>query len=157
MRRNTHKGWNLRRRNRGVRGRHGKRLKGRNALDIAGLDSAAFPGFQDLGYTLVYQSEPDSNGFIAPAKREIQLDNLPLQIGTVMPFEYWHLARKGDQVSPNRGAQLIDTETTEVTLVERRQIRSRRPVEPTASGHPRVVVPLHRRYSLHLSSVRLNP
>jgi len=157
LRGDTDKGWDLRRMNRGTCRRHGKRLKGWDVLDIPGLDGAALPRLQDLGDTLVYQPEPDSNGFIAPAKREIQLDNLPLQIGTVVPFKYGHLAREGDQVSPDRSAQLIDTQTTQSTLIERGKIRSRRPVQPATTGHQRVVVPLHRSYSLHLSSVRLNP
>jgi len=73
--------------------------KRRDVLDIPGLDRAPFPGLQDLGYSLVGQTVPDRDGFIAPAQHEIQLDNPPLQIGPVVTFEGWHGAGKSDQVA----------------------------------------------------------
>ena len=126
-------------------------------LDIAGLDSATFPGFQDLRHSLVHEPVPDGDGFTTPPEHKVQLDNPPLQIGPVVPFERGHRAWEANAVGANRHAQLIETQAIERTLVERRKGRPRTTVRPATVGHQRVVVPLHRSYNMHGSSVPLKP
>ena len=71
-------------------------FEGRDALDVSDLNGSPFPCLKDLANALLSKPIPGGNAFKAPSQYEIELNELPLQIGPVVALESRHRSRETD-------------------------------------------------------------